>query len=599
MSFSSEKKKIFILAVPIILTIIFYAVYDFSLRSYLTFFIYSLTGVCSLFFTVKLFRIKRLLLKFSITFVLTYLSVYLFSLGLGLNTSWFDFCKGLAFAFVACSSCIVIRGLACNFENSFFRFIGSLISFIVLFIFIALPSILICYFIATGSLISSDIIIALAQTNPTEGSEFVQSNFNYQWLLAFLGLCLIYAVNAYFFKSVKQLETKYFIESISLFLCLSSAVFLALPRMDYLPYSIIKVTSKQLDNFEIYKQKKSQRLAKLNKLDSLKLSENTDPKGNLFVLVIGESETRDRMQAYGFNRDNTPSLIERLKNENNLLFTNVYSSWPQTVQALSYALTEANQYQKKQTVDSYSIIELARASGFDTYWLSNQRKYGVYETPVTVISSTANHEIWVNGSSKMEGVFFDEELLNRFPLVDEHKNVFIVIHLMGSHQKYDKRLPSSFITFEGDDEVLDYYDDTVFYTDYILEKIYSKAKSFSNFKAMIYFSDHGEDPHVVGGHDPVNLNGMMLRIPMMVYFSDSFVEANPELYSSLKKNKDKYFSNDLIFNLTADILGINGLPSLKDKYNLASSEYALDRDSVLTMYGKLHIKDIPEKKSEK
>ena len=596
MIFSSDKRNLLSLAVPVILTLILYGVYDFSLRSYITFFIYLTLGIVSIFMAFRLSVFKKPLIRFAIVFLFTYLSVYVFSLLLGLNTSLFDFCKGVAFSLVAFSACTMVKALALAIETVFLRKICLVISYVVLLAFVLLPSVLICYFVATGSLISSDIIIALAQTNATEGTEFIQSNFNIMWFLAFVALVVIYAINAFFFRKVEGVDSKNLSVFLSFFLCLASSVWLALPRMDYLPFSIIKVTSKQLDNFEIYKQQKSQRLAKLNKLNTLKLSDSTDPAGNLFVLVVGESETRDRMQAYGFDRENTPYLCEQLKNPNHILFTNAYSSWPQTVQALSYSLTEANQYQKKQTVDAYSIIELARASGFDTYWISNQRKYGVYETPVTVISSTANHEIWVNGSSKMEGVFFDEEIVRRFPKIDDNKNVFVIIHLMGSHQKYDKRLPSEFIKFEGQDETMDYYDDTVLYTDYILEKIYSKASEKSNFKAMIYFSDHGEDPHVVGGHDPVNLNGQMLRIPLAVYLSDRYVQDNPKIHDALVQNKDKYFSNDLIFDLTVRIMGISGLPGMDDSLNLADKAYALDKNSVLTMYGKMHLDEIPETK---
>ncbi len=38
---------------------------------------------------------------------------------------------------------------------------------------------------------------------------------------------------------------------------------------------------------------------------------------------------------------------------------------------------------------------------------------------------------------------------------------------MGSHQKYEKRLPSEYKVFHGNDEINDYDDDTVLYTDCI------------------------------------------------------------------------------------------------------------------------------------
>lgn len=32
--------------------------------------------------------------------------------------------------------------------------------------------------------------------------------------------------------------------------------------------------------------------------------------------------------------------------------------------------------------DAYSIIEIAKAAGYDTWWISNQLKYGAYDTPI-------------------------------------------------------------------------------------------------------------------------------------------------------------------------------------------------------------------------
>ncbi|MGN0894853.1 MAG: phosphoethanolamine transferase, partial [Succinivibrio sp.] len=301
----------------------------------------------------------------------------------------------------------------------------------------------------------------------------------------------------------------------------------------------------------------------------------------------GESQNRDRMHSYGYERDNTPRLDDRLTNErSSIQFTNTSSCWPQTVQALSYALTQKNQYQQGSQTDEYSIMEIARAAGFTTYWMSNQRKFGVFETPITVIASTAEHEIWTNGSSKMEGVFFDEELLNRFPKFDDKRDNFVVIHLMGSHQKYDKRLPSAFFRFHGLSDNEDAYDDTILYTDYVLDEIYQKVKSYPSFKALVYMSDHGEDPNIVGGHDPVNVNSKMLRIPMIMYFSNKYVNLNPELVANLKSNKDKYWSNDLLFETLVSVMGIEGIPDINPHNDLTSIDYRLTRETLKTMAGK-------------
>lgn len=597
---SKNLSKIFIsVFIPVLLASVLYQLYDASLNSRLTFFVYSLLGLASVTSVFVITTNKKKLIKPFIFFELTYLSVYIFSIFLGLNTSLFDFVKGVAFSLVAFSTCAVLAAFIFSLHNSFLNRLFRFVFLIILFAFVLLPCILICYLIATGSLISSDIIIALAQTNPTEGSEFFMANVNYRWGLALFALVVIFIFNLKSFSSISGIKKGKYLATMSICIVLLSSIFLALPRMDYLPFSVIKVTGKQLDNFKVYKEKKALRMQALNNLKTITLSDDTDKEGNLFVLVIGESETRDRMQAYGFRRENTPKLVEALKNKNNILFENAYTSWPQTVQALSYALTQANQYENKDVNQAFSLLEVARAAGFETYWLSNQRKYGMYETPITVISSTANHEVWTNGSSKMEGVFFDEELVKRFPTkLDPHKNTLIVFHLMGSHQKYNKRLPSEYYVFKnGENENHDEYDDTVLYTDHIVDELYKKASAHKNFKGLVYFSDHGENPDVVGGHDPVNVDGQMLRIPLVVYLSDKFIEKRHGVYNSLVANKDKYFSNDLIFNLVIGLLGIDGIPNYSSQLDISTDKYELKQDDVLTMYGKKHINEyLPSKK---
>ena len=622
-SSSDLYKSVSYIVLALAITVILYFVNDLSLQSMLAFTTYSILGLFCLWSSFHLCKSKNLIIAF-LFFEITYLSVYVLSISLSLNTSLFDFIKGVAFSFVVFSLLACVKFVfnritnrssstntsstdscssyscssnSCLKSSNLSKHLLSILYFVLVFIGLFFPLLMICYYVATGSLISSDIILALAQTNGSEGKEFFVSNFNVMWVVSFVILVVIVAVNYILLNRVcavsKSAESdkqssKLQFALFSLFVMIVS-VFLALPRMDYLPYAVVKVTSRQLDNFDAYKKQKGARLEKLKTLTSLKLDNNLNADGNLFVLVIGESETRDRMGVYGFNRDNTPNLSKESESLNTVLFKNAYASWPQTVQVLSYALTQANQYSSIETVDAFSIMEIAKAAGYTTYWLSNQRKFGVYETPITVVASTADKEIWTNGSAKMEGVFFDEELLNRFPKIDPKKNNFIVIHLMGSHQKYEKRLPSEYKVFKGDDENNDYYDDTVLYTDHIVSEIYKKAKSYSSFMGMVYLSDHGEDPHIVGGHDPVNVNAQMLRIPAVVYFSDNYINRCKNIYTNLKANSDNYWSNDLLYELMVSLLRIEGAPNFNLKLDIASDKYDLDKNSVMTMYGKKHV----------
>lgn len=583
--------------IPFVVLSTLYYVYDFSLTSVVTAVIYSVLALGCLLAVIVTFKLNKTALRGMATVAITYLSVYLVALKMNLNTTPMEYLKGviftvLAIAFITFFRCVLLPKKDCAFYT-----LRKVLFVIIAFITLFLPLLLLCYLIATNSLISSDIIIALAQTNGAEGAEFFVSNVNYKWLLALLFLIAVIYINCKAYENLTCDPKAKVTTSFSIAIILIGSIFLAIPRIDYLPFAVVKVTSRQLDNFALYKQQKGVRLQKLSTLTSLKLNPDVDKDGNLFVLVIGESQSASHIQAYGYQKATTPKLVERLKEPNHLLFNNVFSSWPQTVQALSYALTNANQYNQVEVSDAYSLIEIARAVGFDTYWLSNQRKYGMYETPITVISSTANHEIWTNGSAKMEGVFFDEELVNRLPKVDPNKNTLIIIHLMGSHQKYEKRVPKEFRQFTGADEVVASYDNSILYTDYVVDEIYNKAKKNPAFKALVYFSDHGEEPHVVGGHDPVNVTYQMLKVPLFVYLSDSYRKNHLNLFESLKSNEHKYFSNDLIFDLMVSLMRIEGVPNFEESLNLSSKKYRLDKASTLTMYGKKHINEFSEEKN--
>lgn len=118
---------------------------------------------------------------------------------------------------------------------------------------------------------------------------------------------------------------------------------------------------------------------------------------------------------------------------NFILFDKAYTSYVATVSALTYALTAKNQYNDISYDDSPSIVEVVRASGYETYWLSNQSKISPWSTPISIISSNADHHVWL-------GETYDGELLKHLPTQDGKPTV-IFIHLVGSHTDYPNRYP--------------------------------------------------------------------------------------------------------------------------------------------------------------
>jgi glucan phosphoethanolaminetransferase (alkaline phosphatase superfamily) len=74
-------------------------------------------------------------------------------------------------------------------------------------------------------------------------------------------------------------------------------------------------------------------------------------------------------------------------------------------------------------------------------------------------------------------------------LSKSERKELVVFHLLGSHSNYRLRYEKSIVPF-GEKRRIDQYDNSIYYTDYLLSKIYRfyEKKKF----LMIYFSDHGE-----------------------------------------------------------------------------------------------------------
>ena len=124
-----------------------------------------------------------------------------------------------------------------------------------------------------------------------------------------------------------------------------------------------------LEQTKSYKTNLAKRVANLNITQTTPFCE----KPATFILVIGESESRDYMSAFSdYPQDTTPWLKSKQSSENFLLYKNAYACKDQTVPALERAFTEVNQYNDKKFYESCSFVDIARKAGFKISWFSNQ-----------------------------------------------------------------------------------------------------------------------------------------------------------------------------------------------------------------------------------
>lgn len=337
---------------------------------------------------------------------------------------------------------------------------------------------------------------------------------------------------------------------------------------------------------KLYTQNRKERLQNLN-VTHLGKPFN---KPSTIILVIGESASRDYMKAINpyYKYDTTPWLSKSKDSTNCIIVPNSYSSFPNTVISLSRSLTEFNQYEEGSFNESCSIIDIAQKAGYTVHWYSNQGHLGCADTPITLVAETANNAQWTK--QKLNKQQFDETLVDYFDNVDPTKNNFVIFHLMGNHFNFLNRFPESFTKFgtPGKYDLEVNYADSIAYTDYVLQQIYEYAKDKLNLQSMVYFSDHATIPDK---RRSPNFQGFgAVRIPFFAYFSDEYIEKNPEVYDALKANKDKYWTNDLAYELMCSVFNISS-NHFKEEHSIASKKYKFKKEDLRTNLGATPITD--------
>ncbi len=313
-------------------------------------------------------------------------------------------------------------------------------------------------------------------------------------------------------------------------------------------------------------------------------------KPSTIVMVIGESASRDYMSAYtDYQHDTTPWQRECRKDESHFMFIdNAYSCGVQTVPALERALTEKNQYNNNEFYESCSVVDIAHKLGYTVHWYSNQGHLGAADTPITLVANTANVAKWTK--QELNTVQYDESLLEFLDEIDPAKNNFVVLHLKGNHVNFINRYPAD-RTVWGEPNVWDdilNYENSIHYTDSVLKSFYDYAKEKLNMQAFVFFSDHACIPDK---RRCPNFDGFgMTRIPMFVYLSDEYQQLHKERSEMLLANKNKFFSNDLIYELMCGIFDVRS--NHFDESNcLASNLYKYTRETVLTNEGRTHVSE--------
>lgn len=418
---------------------------------------------------------------------------------------------------------------------------------------------LIHWFLLSGPLSVSSLFVML-ETNSSEANDFIET-----YLSTSLVLLVLFFVCTSILLVLKMKVTKRSLIS-DIFMGVGTLAFLiifiqkmTIDRMDLAYPSPVVAVMSYFDEITRFREKANARDVDVNKL---KVNAEQDDKDEVHIVVIGESLNRNHLGLYGFEKNTTP-LLEDIQDEL-FVYKDVISASTSTLASLKLALTKSNHQNGIPYYNSYSLIDLARAGGYQIYWISNQSPIGVWDNEVSVMANTSDEVYFVNkamGSRSVNLVSYDEKSLPPLTKV-LNKNVkkkLIVLHMMGSHISYRKRYPKQFEYFkvkEGDSEEKSQkkeYHNSVRYTDYILSEVINSLKTKvdrSTISSMVFISDHGEnvyDDFGEIGHGSNKISRHHVEVPFIVWLSKSYRETYSSHVNFMKENTGvSYFCDDFI-----------------------------------------------------
>ncbi|KEQ16574.1 phosphoethanolamine transferase [Endozoicomonas numazuensis] len=307
-------------------------------------------------------------------------------------------------------------------------------------------------------------------------------------------------------------------------------------------------------------------------LDAYIKDKEKDVKPTLFVFMLGETARAENFEVLGYSRPTNPFT----KKYDLIPFKNVSSCGTATAVSVPcmFSQLQKDDYSKSRANSQDNLLDIMKRAGVSLLWLENDG--GDKGVARNIENIEVDHDVvddQCNGST-----CYDMELLNE---LEKHidKNMdgdqFAVLHLIGSHgPTYYQRYPKEMTFFQpvcdrsdiencSSEQIVNTYDNTIRYTDYVLSETIKKLKSYEHRYnvALFFISDHGESL----GESGLYLHGtpykfapeQQTHVPMLAWFSEGFFEKKGiDMQCLRKKAENGQFSQDNIFDSMLGIMDI-------------------------------------------
>ena len=488
---------------------------------------------------------------------------------------------------------------------------GKMIWWAFIFVFFAAFQLVLLYLFGTG-VIAVDMFLNLVTTNPGEAMELLDNLAPavVGVFVVYLPLLILGGVNirrdsrlsVSFQQRVRHWAMQ--IGAIGLFCLLASYLMVDDYRMRNQLYPVnicynLYLAFERNAASENYKE-----VSRNFKFDAR--SEHSATAPEVYVMVVGETARAHNFSLYGYPRNTNPLLS---KTPGIKAFPNVTTQSNTTHKSVPMLLSAASAEDFERLFHEKGILAAFKEAGFHTVFISNQLPNHSF---IDFLGEQADEHYFLKKEDASQGNHYDEDLLQKLdeilPKADasssahyhyRYRKLFVVLHSYGSHFNYQERYPRSFAYFKPDSrseaksenrrDLLNAYDNTIRYTDYILHGIIERLQKWEGVQtktdgvydqptsAMLYTSDHGEnifdDDRHLFLHAAPKASDYELHVPFIIWTSEGFSKQYPDILKALGENRSKQVQSSLSAFHT--MLGIGGIQTRyrQDEYSVASDKY--------------------------
>jgi glucan phosphoethanolaminetransferase (alkaline phosphatase superfamily) len=304
----------------------------------------------------------------------------------------------------------------------------------------------------------------------------------------------------------------------------------------------------------------------------------SDSSDETYVLIIGESTRRSNLSAYSYSRKTTPFLDAVLKNhpQNVILYSDAISTAAFTKATVMSMYSPLSHDEELSSVHSKpGLSKIFNGAESHTLYVTSRPKYRIRNMLSTFLDDAEKTKYL----TKLTRQTYDEEAIPVIThFIDQTPGKKLIIwHLLGSHIEYAAQYPKSFKYFESGDLMLDTYDDSVRYGDYVRHKLIDELLKKQQPSIALYVPDHGENLNDSGdhnyGHGTKRLTPHELKLPFLIYLNDEFLKKHPEEAIRLRERRDAPINHDNIAHTLMGLAGISDPFVYRNQYDLSSKEF--------------------------